>query len=331
MVATVIDGRLAAAELRAQLEQEVGHLRAQGVIPGIATVQVGEDYGASLYRDALSRLCGSLGLHFESVALGESATTRAAVEAVRDLNAKPAVSGILILRPLAAGVDESEVAEAIFRLKDIDCAHPANLGRLVLGRRAWPPATPAACLELLERRLASEGREPKVGFAGEEVVVVGRSPAVGKPLAAMLLNRHATITVCHSFTQRAGGLGEVTRRARYVVVAAGVPELIGPQDVAQGATVIDVGINAVFTCPGCGARVAAAKGVCPVCGGDLTEAHSRTVGDVQYDAVAEVAGAITPVPGGVGAVTNVMVARNAVWAARALMEQTQGKGESLWA
>lgn len=318
MTAEIIDGKAIAAELRSHLASEVDALSARGLRPGIATLMVGHDFGARLYQESIDRMCRSLGLEFRSVELPSEVSTADVVESLRELNADRKVSGILVLRPLPPHVEESAVAEALLPVKDIDCQHPANLGKLMLGRQAWPPATPAACLELLERRLAREGRDYAEGFAGAEVVIVGRSPSVGRPLAAMLINRHATVTICHSYTSKAGILQAVTRRAKYLVVATGIPEFIGKDHVAPGATVIDVGINQILVCRSCGARGLAGRATCAACGKDLADATAITVGDVDFHAVADIAGAITPVPGGVGAVTNVMLARNAVWAAKAM-------------
>jgi len=306
--------------LRSRLVEDIEILRERGITCGIATVQVGDDFGASMYRDAVARMCSGLNLAFRDESLAATSTTSEVLDVVMSLNEDPAVSGILVLRPLAPGVDEAQIVDRIAPLKDIDCLSPGNLGRLMLGRRAWPPATPAACLELLERQLQIEDRDPARGFAGDQVVVVGRSPSVGKPLAAMLLNRHATVTICHSYTDRAGTLAEITRRAKFLVAAVGVPGFIGREHVAPGAVVVDVGINQLFVCGACGAHNHEATGACMACGGRLEDPQTVTVGDVRFDEVAEMAGAVTPVPGGVGAVTNMMLARNAVRAAEAAAE-----------
>lgn len=322
MSADIIDGRAVAEELRGHLRERVASLNAAGGTAGIGTLRVGDDYGARLYRDAVAKTCSGLGLGFRSVDLPVTAGSAEVEEALQALNADAGVSGILLLRPLPAHLVEAALVEHILPHKDIDCLNPANLGRLFGGGRAWPPATPAACLELLERRLAQQGVPAEVGFAGARVVIVGRSPSVGRPLAAMVLNRHATLTVCHSYSARAGVLVEVCREADYLVAAMGVAEFIRAEHVKPGATVIDVGINEVVECTGCGHRTSAwAAGPaqppqgCLVCGLPLSEGRKATVGDVAFAEVAEVAGAITPVPGGVGAVTNVMLARNAVAAA----------------
>jgi methylenetetrahydrofolate dehydrogenase (NADP+)/methenyltetrahydrofolate cyclohydrolase len=205
--------------------------------------------------------------------------------------------------------------------KDVDCFHPFNMGRLTLGEPTFPPATPAACMELLERYLRGEGLDVADALEGAEVCVVGHSNTVGKPLALLLLNRNATTTVTHVFTSNRGNLAKHTKLADYLVVAAGVPHLIGPDLVKEGAVVLDVGINRVIVCPACDAINRGKKNPCRGCGGDLTEAEAKTVGDVDYDAVSAKAAAITPVPGGVGAVTNMMLARNTLRAAQVLLDK----------
>ncbi|MBC7294716.1 MAG: bifunctional 5,10-methylenetetrahydrofolate dehydrogenase/5,10-methenyltetrahydrofolate cyclohydrolase, partial [Thermoleophilia bacterium] len=206
--------------------------------------------------------------------------------------------------------------------KDVDCFHPFNMGRLTLGEPTFPPATPAACVELLERFLRGQGLEPVAALEGAEICVVGHSNTVGKPLALLLLNRNATITVTHVYTSQKGNLEKHTRQADYLVVAAGVPHLIGRDMVKEGVVVLDVGINRVVVCPACGALARSKKQPCSKCGADLAEAQTRTVGDVDFAGVSEVARAITPVPGGVGAVTNMMLARNTLRAARVQLERS---------
>jgi methylenetetrahydrofolate dehydrogenase (NADP+)/methenyltetrahydrofolate cyclohydrolase len=238
------------------------------------------------------------------------------LETVKSLNADPAVSGILPLRPFPAHISDSVVINSIDPDKDADCFHPSNMGRLTLGEPTFPPATPAACMELLERYLKSEGWDVTDALEGAEVCVVGHSNTVGKPLALLLLNRNATTTVTHVYTSNRGNLAKHTQAADYLVVAAGVPHLIGADLVKAGAVVLDVGINRVVVCPKCGALNRSKKQPCKVCGADLSEAQNKTVGDVDFEAVSAKAAAITPVPGGVGAVTNMMLARNTLRAAR---------------
>jgi methylenetetrahydrofolate dehydrogenase (NADP+)/methenyltetrahydrofolate cyclohydrolase len=261
-----------------------------------------------------------MGLLYRSETLPADAAERSVVEAVESLNRDPAVSGILPLRPFPAQVSDSVVINSIGLDKDVDCFHPFNMGRLTLGEPTFPPATPAACLEVLERFLRAEGRDPAEALEGAEVCVVGHSNTVGKPLALLLLNRNATTTVTHVYTSDKGNLAKHTQMADYLVVAAGVPHLVGADLVKEGAVVLDVGINRVVICPVCGAINRGKKQPCRTCGADLAEAEAKTVGDVDFAAVAEKAKAITPVPGGVGAVTNMMLARNTLRAARLSLE-----------
>ena len=316
MAAKIIDGKVIASELRAELSRELEELKAAGARPGIATLMVGEDFGAGMYRGAVEKFCGEMGLGYRNESLPADTTEEAVVATVRSLNDDPAVSGILPLRPFPAHVSDSAVINSISLNKDVDCFHPFNMGRLTLGEPTFPPATPAACIELLERYLRAEGKDVTDALEGAEVCVVGHSNIVGKPLALLLLNRNATTTVSHVFTSNRGNLAKHTSVADILVVAAGVPQLIGPDLVKAGAVVLDVGINRVLVCPACGTLNRSKKNPCRNCGADLAEAPTKTVGDVDFEPVSEKAGAITPVPGGVGAVTNMMLARNTLRAAR---------------
>lgn len=316
MAAKIIDGKSVADEVRAELTRELEELKSAGAQPGIATLMVGEDFGAGMYRGAVEKFCGEMGLGYRSEALPADASEEQVVAAVKALNADPAVSGILPLRPFPAHVSDSVVINSIDPDKDVDCFHPANMGRLTLGEPTFPPATPAACMELLERYLRGEGLDVTDALEGAEVCVVGHSNTVGKPLALLLLNRNATTTVTHVYTSNRGNLAKHTRVADYLVVAAGVPQLITADLVKEGAVVLDVGINRVVVCPVCGTFNRGKKNPCRKCGADLSEAQTKTVGDVDFDPVSAKAAAITPVPGGVGAVTNMMLARNTLKAAR---------------
>jgi methylenetetrahydrofolate dehydrogenase (NADP+)/methenyltetrahydrofolate cyclohydrolase len=321
VTAKIIDGKAVAEELRAELSRELEDLKAAGAKPGIATLMVGEDFGAGMYRGAVEKFCGEMGLGYRNETLPADASEAAVIEVVRSLNADPAVSGILPLRPFPAQVADSVVINTIDPDKDVDCFHPSNMGRLTLGEPTFPPATPAACIELLERYLKREGRDVTDALEGAEVCVVGHSNTVGKPLALLLLNRNATTTVTHVYTSNRGNLAKHTTVADYLVVAAGVPHLVGADLVKPGAVVLDVGINRVVVCPKCGALNRGKKQPCKICGADLAEADSKTVGDVDLAAVSVKAAAITPVPGGVGAVTNMMLARNTLRAARLQVEK----------
>ena len=316
MAAKIIDGKVIASELRAELSRELEELKAAGARPGIATLMVGEDFGAGMYRGAVEKFCGEMGLGYRNESLPADTTEEAVVTTVRSLNDDPAVSGILPLRPFPAHISDSAVINSISFNKDVDCFHPFNMGRLTLGEPTFPPATPAACIELLERYLRAEGKDVTDALEGAEVCVVGHSNIVGKPLALLFLNRNATTTVSHVFTSNRGNLAKHTSVADILVVAAGVPQLIGPDLVKAGAVVLDVGINRVLVCPACGTLNRSKKNPCRNCGADLAEAATKTVGDVDFEPVSQKAGAITPVPGGVGAVTNMMLARNTLRAAR---------------
>lgn len=316
MTAKIIDGKAIAAELREELARELEELKAAGLHPGIATLMVGDDFGAGMYRGAVEKFCGEMGLGYRNEVLPADAREEAVVATVRSLNDDLAVSGILPLRPFPAHVSDSAVINSISVDKDVDCFHPFNMGRLTLGEPGFPPATPAACIELLERYLRSEGRDVTDALEGAEVCVVGHSNTVGKPLALLLLNRNATTTVTHVFTSNRGNLEKHTRLADYLVVAAGVPHLVGAELIKEGAVVLDVGINRVVVCPTCEGINRGKKNPCRACGADLAEAQAKTVGDVDFDVVSTKASAITPVPGGVGAVTNMMLARNTLQAAR---------------
>jgi methylenetetrahydrofolate dehydrogenase (NADP+)/methenyltetrahydrofolate cyclohydrolase len=212
------------------------------------------------------------------------------------------VHGILPLRPFPAGIPEATVLGAVNPDKDIDCLHPVNAGRLALGQPRFLPATPWACFELLERYAAGARIPPDRLFEGREVVIVGRSNIVGKPAYFLALARNATPTTVHSFTSKAGRLSAHTRRADILIVAMGRPEFITAEMVKLGALVVDVGINSVPVLDAQGTPVLDDRG----------RPKRRTVGDVAFEQVREVAGAITPVPGGVGAVTNVLLMRNVV-------------------
>ena len=234
------------------------------------------DEAAAVYAGRLEKLCGELGVPTRSAEL--SGSTGAAVATVEELNGDPTIAGILVQLPLPDGVDQDAVVAAVDPRKDVDGVNPANAGRLFLGLPALAPATPLAVMELLRRNGVEAG--------GRRAVVVGRSNITGKPLAILLLAEDATVTVCHS---RTPDLGAVTREGEIVVACAGRAGLIGAGDVSPGAVVVDVGTNMV---------------------------DGKLTGDVRYDEVAEVAGAVSPVPGGVGPLTNLMLVRNLLAAAR---------------
>jgi methylenetetrahydrofolate dehydrogenase (NADP+) / methenyltetrahydrofolate cyclohydrolase len=293
--AHVIDGEAFAGELRAQLEKDMAELREAGVRPGLATVLVGDDYAAQAYERRVRRLAEELGCHYVSEALEPGIEQADALAVVGKLNADPRVSGILILRPLPEQVAEAEVYRTLDPLKDIEAVHPENAGLLALGEPRFTPSTPASVFYMLDRYVEESGRDAKTFYNGLDLVLVGRSNNVGKPALWLGLARGATVVSCHHFTSQAGRLEEHTRAADILVVAAGVPRLITGEMVKDGVIAVDVGINPVE---------------------DPKTGKVRLVGDLDFESVAARAEAISPVPGGVGPITDVWLLRNALDAAR---------------
>jgi methylenetetrahydrofolate dehydrogenase (NADP+)/methenyltetrahydrofolate cyclohydrolase len=306
-MADIIDGNAIAEEIKAELATEVRGLTATGVTPGVATLLVGDDYGARMYRRSVERTAGEIGLAYRDVTLPAESTLEEVLRAMADLNRDPAVHGILPLRPFPKGVPEGRVLEAMDPAKDIDGLHPINAGRMAMGQPTVYPATPWACYVLLERYYARKGLDPKTAFEGKELVIVGRSNSVGKPAYFLALERNATTTTVHSFTSRAGRLADHTRRADILIAAMGRAEFVKAEMVKPGAVVVDVGINMLPVVDPSGNPVLDERG----------RPKRKTVGDVAFDQVKEIAGAITPVPGGVGSVTNVLLMKNVVRAAQA--------------
>ncbi len=279
MAACLIDGNLVASEVRERVAAGVAELAGTSAErPGLATILIGDDPASHVYVRMKRKDCEAAGMASIHHELPTNTTAAELSALIAGLNIDPAVHGILLQLPLPDHLDGPEMTALIDPAKDVDGLTPTNAGLLMQGRPGLVPCTPAGVIELLDR----VGTE----LSGADAVVVGRSTLVGKPLAALLLARNATVTTCHSRTR---DLGESCRRADVLVAAVGVPRMIGAEMVRPGATVIDVGINRV---------------------GDAL------VGDVDFDAVVEVAGAITPVPGGVGPMTRAMLLVNTLTAAR---------------
>ena len=294
MSATVIDGDALAAELRAEVEAQAVALEARGVVPGLATLLVGDDYASAAYERRVQRLAGELGCRYACERLPGDVEEADVLAIVGKLNADPRVSGILVLRPLPPQVDEGHVYRTLDPLKDIEAVHPDNAGLLALGQPRFVPSTPASVFWMLDRHVESLGGDPRTFYNGLDLVLVGRSNNVGKPALWLGLARNATVISAHHFTAQAGRLAGHTREADILVVAAGVPRLLTGEMVKPGAIVIDVGINPER---------------------DEASGKVRMVGDVDFESVAGVAAAISPVPGGVGPITDVFLLRNAVHAA----------------
>jgi methylenetetrahydrofolate dehydrogenase (NADP+)/methenyltetrahydrofolate cyclohydrolase len=297
VTARTIDGTRLAEELRAEVEKDVAELAAAGVTPGLATVLAGEDYAAQAYERRVRRLADEIGCRYTSELLAPDVEEAEALAVVGKLNADPRVSGILILRPLPAQVPEEHLYEMLHPLKDVEAVHPENAGLLALGEPRYTPSTPASVFWLLDRYVEETGRDPATFYNGLDLVLVGRSNNVGKPALWLGLARGATVVSCHRFTSQAGRLADHTTRADILVVAAGLPRLVTGDMVKEGVIAVDVGINPVE---------------------DPETGKVHLVGDIDFDSVAERAEAVTPVPGGVGPITDVWLLRNTVTAAREL-------------
>jgi methylenetetrahydrofolate dehydrogenase (NADP+)/methenyltetrahydrofolate cyclohydrolase len=284
MTARIIDGKAAAADLRAKVAQAAADFRQKtGRPPGLATVLVGEDPASAVYVRSKVKGTAEAGLESFAHHLPDTLSEAELLAIVDKLNRDPAVDGILVQLPLPKQIDAQRVIEAINPDKDVDGFHPVNAGRLATGLTGLVPCTPFGCLYLLRKELGD--------LSGKDAVVIGRSNIVGKPMALLLLGDSATVTVAHSRTK---DLPDVVRRADIVVAAVGRPEMVKGDWIKDGAVVIDVGIN----------RVPAVE-----------EGKTRLVGDVDFFGASERAAAVTPVPGGVGPMTIAMLLRNTLVAA----------------
>lgn len=298
----ILDGKSAAAAIRAEVAAGVRELAAAGKrAPGLAAVLVGDDPASQVYVGSKIKASAEVGIASRTLRRPATLSEDELIALVDDLNADDEIDGILVQLPLPRGIRERRVISRVSPDKDVDGFHPLNAGRLWLDEPGFVPATPYGILELLRRN--------QVPMVGRRAVVVGRSPTVGKPMAALLLREHCTVTVCHS---RTADLAAVTREAEILVAAIGRPAIIGPDHVSPGAIVVDVGINRltgraeVERCfPGNADRLR-----------QLEEKGSVLVGDVDFTRVAPIAGAITPVPGGVGPLTVAMLMVNTLAAAR---------------
>ena len=287
MSAVVIDGRAIARRIRDEAARGAAALaEATGMVPGLAAVLVGDDPASATYVRMKEKACDEAGFRSRVVRLPTDTAHGDLFALVEALNADEEIHGILVQLPLPPQIDEAAIVRAVDPAKDVDGFHPVNVGRVALGELddAFVPATPAGIVRLLD--------EAGIELAGAEAVVVGRSALVGKPVSLLLLQRHATVTVCHSATR---DLASHTRRADVLVVAVGRAGLVGKEMVKPGAAVIDVGTNRVT---------------------DPAGGRARLVGDVDFAGVAEVAGWVTPVPGGVGPMTIAMLLANTLKAAR---------------
>jgi methylenetetrahydrofolate dehydrogenase (NADP+)/methenyltetrahydrofolate cyclohydrolase len=296
----ILDGAAIAAAIKQEVAEQVGKLAKRGIRPGLAAVLVGHVPASEIYVRSKVQTCADLGLFSELITPPETVTTEEMLDLVASLNNRDDVDGILIQLPLPKQVDTKALLDAVLPAKDVDGFHPVNAGRLQAGRPALAPCTPAGVIEILKRS--------NLPISGQHAVIVGRSDIVGKPVAMLLLHENATVTICHSKTR---DLGAVTREADILVAAIGRPGFVTPEMVKPGATIIDVGINRLTRreefdrfFAGNAKREAA-----------FSKRGSTIVGDVHPKAF-ELAGAYTPVPGGVGPLTIAMLMANTVRAAR---------------
>jgi len=296
MTAKLILGKDVSEEIYSELRQRIEALKAKGTVPGLAVVLVGNDPASQVYVRKKGEMCESLGMMSRTIVLPEETTQQELLDVVAGLNADPAIHGFLVQLPLPEHIDEEAIINAIDPRKDADCFHPSNVGRMLIGEPDFLPATPAGVQQMLIR----SGIETK----GKHVVVVGRSNIVGKPMAAMMVQKGAgadsTVTIVHSRTQ---DLPSITRQADILIVAIGKPRFVTADMVKEGAVVIDVGTNRVE---------------------DPTHPKgSRLVGDVDFENVKDKVSAISPVPGGVGPMTICMLMANAVKAAERAAEESK--------
>ena len=277
-MARLLEGKPVAQRTQEEIKQSVLSLKTK---PVLASIQVGENAGAEAYARSQKKSADNLGIDYQFHKLEAQTSEQGLIAFIQKLNADKAISGIIIQMPLPANIDYKKISQFILPEKDAEGMHPANIGKIVFGKAQMLPCTPAAVMELL--------KETGIDLYGKEVVVVGHSEIVGKPLALLLLDKFATVTVCHIGTSKAGKLEEHVSKAEVLIVAVGKAGLIKGEWVKEGAIVIDVGINRV---------------------GD------KIVGDVEFEAAEKRASYITPVPGGVGPLTVTMLMRNLVEAAK---------------
>ena len=278
-MATIIDGKELAAKVRANLKLEVEELKKQGIQPKLAVIMVGNDSASAVYVRNKSKACNEIGIAFEEFLLKEETTREELLGLIEKLNQRKDVNGILLQSPIPKHLDIREAFNTIDYRKDVDGFHPTNVGKLAIGEEGFVSCTPLGVMKMLE--------EYNIEIQGKNAVIIGRSNIVGKPLAQLLLNANATVTICHSKTQN---ISEIAKRADILVAALGKPKFVTADMVKEGAVVIDVGIN--------------------------RNENGKLVGDVDFEVVEPKASYITPVPGGVGPMTIAMLMTNVVKATK---------------
>lgn len=289
MTARIIDGAKVAADMRAELKEHVAELKKKGIVPGLGVILVGQDPASKSYVTAKERACAEIGIYSDDNRLPAQTSQNDLITLIKKMNADPKINGILVQLPLPKHLNEAQVLMTISPDKDVDGFHPTNVGRMVVGEKAFLPCTPHGVIQLLIRS--------GVAIDGSHVVIVGRSNIVGKPLANMLIQKsptgNATVTICHTHTKNLAGH---TKQADIVIAAAGRPNTITADMIKPGAVVIDVGVNRVDD--------------------ETKKSGYRLVGDVDFENVKEKASLITPVPGGVGPMTITMLLYNTVESAK---------------
>lgn len=279
-MAEILDGRKIASQIKEEVSREVKELKVKGIVPGLATILVGDDPASHIYVRNKVRDCEEVGIFSEKIILPESTQEEELLSVINELNERSDIHGILVQLPLPRHIDEFEVIKSIRPEKDVDGFHPVNQGLMLIGKDALLPCTPAGIIEILKRY--------EIEIEGKHAVVIGRSNIVGKPASVLMLRENATVSICHSKTKN---LSAYTKEADILIVAVGRPEMITGDMVKEGAVVVDVGINRV---------------------------DGKIVGDVHFESVSRVASFITPVPGGVGLVTRAMLLKNTIKATKRL-------------
>ena len=283
-MAKILSGKLVSARVKEELKIEVEKLTKAGTKPGLAVVIVGDDSASKVYVANKEKACAELNMYSEKYALPAETTNEELLELINKLNADDNIHGILVQLPLPKHLDDKTIINHILPEKDVDAFHPTNVGKIMIGDFDFVPCTPAGVMELI--------KESGVSVEGKECVVIGRSNIVGKPMSMLLLHQNGTVTICHSRTK---SLEEVTKRADILVAAVGIPKFVKANMVKPGAVVIDVGMD--------------------------RDENGKLCGDVDFDEVEPIAGAITPVPGGVGPMTISMLMRNTLTAAKRAHEK----------
>ena len=279
MAAKIIDGKAVSASVKAAVAEETARLAGQGLVPGLAVIIVGDDPASRVYVNNKKKACAAVGFHSEEYALPADTSEEELLKLVRELNGKKEINGILVQLPLPKQIDEKKVIATIAPEKDVDAFHAVNVGKIMIGDFDFLPCTPSGCMDLIH----STG----VDIAGKSCVVIGRSNIVGKPMAMLLLHESGTVTICHSKTRN---LKEICRQADILVVAIGKAKFVTGDMIKEGAVVIDVGMD--------------------------RDENGKLCGDVDFASAEQVAGYITPVPGGVGPLTIATLMRNTLTAAK---------------